>query len=471
MYISALAQFQYQAGRAGEHGTTNPTDGAFVNYVLTSGLLTDELQAADLGGPPLAYTAVSSSDSLDARIFPEGNFIYGQLHAVRKDGNQALGALATYDPTAPPALRGQLFAYEGYAEILLADLFCSGVPLSTLDFNQDFTYRPSSTTTEVYQHAITLLDSAIALSTDSTRIESLALIGKARALVDLGQYAAAAALVTQIPTTFAYQFMVDWTGGTTVGGTSVFGQVGGPNQGASVADREGLNGMPYISGGDPRTTVEQYNTNKYQVAQYAPTKYGLTQLSVTPITVASGIEARLIEAEAALQSGSATWLTILNDLRTSGQGDSVAWVDTVDVSPPVYGDSGRLVSTQVDTVYNDAHTSITHIYTINIYRRVLWQAGTGGVQGLYPITDPGNDAARLDTLFAERAAWLFLTGQRQGDLRRLVRNYSRDPETVYPTGAYPLGGALPQYGTGVNLQIPRDEFVNPLYRGCLSRGA
>jgi len=41
---------------------------------------------------------------------------------------------------------------------MLADLYCSGVPLSTLDFEGDFTYRAGSSTPEVYQHAVVLFD-------------------------------------------------------------------------------------------------------------------------------------------------------------------------------------------------------------------------------------------------------------------------------------------------------------------------
>ena len=34
-------------------------------------------------------------------------------------------------PAVVRAYRGELYALEGYAEVLLADLFCSGVPLNT----------------------------------------------------------------------------------------------------------------------------------------------------------------------------------------------------------------------------------------------------------------------------------------------------------------------------------------------------
>jgi hypothetical protein len=148
--------------------------------------------------------------------------------------------------------------------------------------------------------------------------------------------------------------------------------------------------------------------------------------------VANGIEARLIQAEAALRSGNVTaWITTLNQLRTNGVAGSI-----------------------------DA----------------MWQAGTGGVAGLAPLNDPGigsgnPDSARVALMFQERAAWLFMTGHRQGDLRRQLRQYSqywRDQSRVYPSGSYlQITGA--RYGTDVTAPIPGDEYLNPLFHGCLDR--
>jgi hypothetical protein len=78
---------------------------------------------------------------------------------------------------------------------------------------------------------------------------------------------------------------------------------------------------------------------------------------------------------------------------------------------------------------------------------------------------------RVDLVFAERAYWLFLTGERQGDLRRLVRNYGRNAEAVFPTGPYLPNGQLPSYGSDVSLNIPSAEHNNPQFHGCLSQGA
>jgi hypothetical protein len=422
LYQGAIYTFQYARSGAQSVGGTpvTPTDahGAFVDFVLTTGLLTDELHSGDLGGSSAAYLTIgaNATDSLDARQLVEDAtvlYVYNELQNVRGTVSQAIGALNTYAPDSSPTFRGRLYAFRGYAEVMLADLFCSGVPLSTLDYGGDFTYRPGSTTAQVYEHAIAQFDTAIALSADSARILNLARVGRARALLNLQRYAEAAQAVADVPDNFQYQFPVDWKGGL-AGVQSIFSAFGanhiGP--GVTVADREGENGLPFISDDDPRSAVEAgpHSPNPYGMVQYLPMKYGGAARPVAPITVASGIEARLIEAEAALQaSDSVTWLAKLNRARTLA-------------------------------------------------------AST-----LPALTDPGSDSARVSLLFRERAFDLFLTGNRQGDLRRMVRQYGRTETQVYPTGAFP--GPLPVYGPAVTAPIPTTERLNPLFAGCLDRSA
>ena len=63
-------------------------------------------------------------------------------------------------------------------------------------------------------------------------------------------------------------------------------------------------------------------------------------------------------------------------------------------------------------------------------------------------------------------------------MRRLVRQYGRTANTVFPTGTYTreeISGALrpdaAPYGGDVNFPIPFDELNNPQSQQCLSRGA
>jgi hypothetical protein len=216
---------------------------------------------------------------------------------------------------------------------------------------------------------------------------------------------------------------------------------------ASVSDREGGNGYPYRSAKDPRVMVTLDSANGHKFigksgdSLYAPRQY----MSGAKYTVASGIEARLIEAEAQLHDNDAPgWLTTLNALRTTG------------------------TYTGVDTIVVSVNTTVTPPDTTFHYD-TAWVAGTGGVGHLGPLQDPGTTDGRVDLLFRERAFWLFATGHRQGDLRRLVRVYQRAQEDVYPTGAY--RGGLGQYGVDVTAPIPQSEQANPHFTGCFDRNA
>lgn len=522
LYRTAVAQFE-SGGFARDSGVSALQGSAFVGAVIATGLLTDELTADNLGCQPSMLGC--TPNPLDARqltpvLNPDaGGDYYTALQLVRNDATEALGALAAYNPNAPPAWSGQLYALQGYAEILLADLFCSGVPLSTFDFNGSFTYHAGSTTVQVYQDALSKFASALPLAADSARILNLARIGRGRAFLALGQYDSAAAMVAPVPDDYVYSFLVDWS---STSGQSTFEKFG-----VSQADHEGQNGLPYVSSNDPRTAAASPGTNAFGVAYQVPVKYGGAALGVHPITVASGIEAQLIEAEADLHANGTRWLTMLNALRTTRTGTAIpsdTLFDTLGVtdcangcgydpgnglggSTPEFGQpypggfplpgGYSLVSAdtilRADTMRAPNGGNIQQYCTgvswyipcylgdsliVQRYVRpasTQWDAGTGGVAGLAPLSDPGIGLsgtaatnARVDLLFRERAFWLFLTGQRQGDLRRLIRQYHRDPTTVYPTGAYPLGGA---YGSAVTVPIPTAEASNPLYVGCLSGGA
>ncbi len=68
---------------------------------------------------------------------------------------------------------------------------------------------------------------------------------------------------------------------------------------------------------------------------------------------------------------------------------------------------------------------------------------------------------RRRCFFREKAFWTFGRGQRLPDLRRLVRQYERTEDKVFPTGGYFKGGT---YGHDVNLPVPSSEQVNPQFQ-------
>jgi hypothetical protein len=184
--------------------------------------------------------------------------------------------------------------------------------------------------------------------------------------------------------------------------------------------------LNFVSANDPRLVTTVIGSGVVIAKPvYSPAKY--TSLA-SPVVLASGIEGSLIHAEALLPQhglGVSGWLDTLNALRTDG----------------------TFTVTGSDTVYN---------------------AGTGGVTGLVPLRDPGSDSGRVSLVFRERAFWLFGTGRRLGDLRRLVRQYGRGTESVYPTGLYEGGPAT--YGSDVVFR-PFGEQGNTAYAGCSDFGS
>jgi hypothetical protein len=89
----------------------------------------------------------------------------------------------------------------------------------------------------------------------------------------------------------------------------------------------------------------------------------------------------------------------------------------------------------------------------------------GGTADLPALEDQGSFEANRDVLFQERAFWLFLTGQRLGDMRRLVRDYGVPASQVYPVGeraGAPFGRGGP-FGNDVVLPVDFDEINNPNY--------
>ena len=94
---------------------------------------------------------------------------------------------------------------------------------------------------------------------------------------------------------------------------------------------------------------------------------------------------------------------------------------------------------------------------------------TGLAAAIAPLpASPATQDAAVDMLFKERAFWMWLTGHRMGDMRRLIRQYKRDQATVFPVGAMPLRRGE-SFGTDVNFVVPFNERNNPKFAGCIDR--
>lgn len=283
---------------------------------------------------------------------------------------------------------GQLLAAKGYATVALGEQVCSGFALHEVDGDRPVWGEPLETE-DVFERALEILDEAVEAAGDDADHTSFASVAKARALLGLGRFQEAAEAVAGVPDD--YLFEGEYGSGTDAKANRMRFTLTTTGDADGVGDGLGGNGIDFRSADDPRLELTHLGTAHEGTEIYAPAKYGSQS---SPITIASGIEARLIEAEAALVAGDADWLEILNDLRA-----------------------------------------------------------TQAPEAMDPLTDPGNYEEQLDLLFRERAFWLFGTGHRLGDMRRLVEHHDRAVEDVFPVGEYHLGG---EYGSATSLPFSID---------------
>jgi hypothetical protein len=377
---------------------------------LMGGLLTDEWRSGD---------TFVQRNNMDQRIFdPQNSFHENRsrdLNRVRVEGQRAIRALRQFAPDSIAAV-GMMFAMTALAEVLIAEHYCNGTPLSSVDENNEVVYGEPLMNDAVFQLAVQHADSALAQAGGNSQVTNLARVVKGRALLNLGQFAEAAAAVTGVPLNFRFENSHSLNVNDN--------QIWALNVNArryTMVDREGGVGLDYVSSNDPRLPKRIGGASVFDNSvPVTLVRIGIWDRTAS-VVVASGIEAELIRAEADLRNGATTsWLQRINALRTN------------------------------TSLYPAIPSSLGSAYTRG--------------PNLTALADPGTDAARVNAHFRERAFWMFSTGHRLGDMRRLVRQYNRAVNTVYPNGPYYKGG---DYGSAVNIPVPYEERNNPEFTECL----
>ena len=396
--ISAIGNFAFFYG--GDYG------GSFHGLSITSGLLSDEMEQARGGTEHVDSRA--QNDAVNPLSITWASVGQANTQLIR-----AIVALKQYAPTTTQAERdtkatqvGTLYALRGMLLTLVAENYCNGVPIGDAQDTDPHTETLSNT--ELWTRAHAQFDTALSTlgtTTADAPVRNLVAIGRGRTYLDQGQYAQAAAAVTTVATSFVYNVfysttvvnaVYDWMNGTL---------------NYAPADREGGNGLPFISANDPRVTVIRGSDGSPTPRAGQDGRLHFTQTVYaqpsSPIWLASGVEARLIEAEAAYKAG-----------------DLVKYLAMI----------------------NAARATRTDLSAI--------------------AAPPATATAQEDLLFSERAFWFWGTSHRLGDLRRLLRQYGRQRESVYPTGPYFAGGT---YGTDIALVPGQAEKNNPGYNGCANQ--
>lgn len=421
LHAGALGDFSIAV--VGDNGGTE-------GQILVSGSFSDELGNSETFPTRKEYDQRGPIDARNGTLLA----VFRNIQRARVAAERSAEVIKTVvaDPVVDSRV-GESYALAGTIYNYLGEHYCSGVPISTAALDGTLTFGDPITTTQLFNEAVMRFDSAAKYPgpASNTTIANFAKVGKGRALLNLGQYAAAAAAVAGVPTSFRYNTTHTLALGRQQNGIFVFLS---QTERFTVADQDGTNGLPFRTAMDPRVPWARVPANDVgfdnATPQYDQGKYAS---ETAPVAIASGVEARLIEAEAQLKAGdNPGWLATLNALRAD--------------------------ASLIPTVYPAGFPA------------------PSAFPALTPLTDPGSASAREDLMFRERAFWLYLSGHRLGDLRRLVRQYGRSADAVYPGGGgkpYIINGNNKGgvFGNELNLPIPFDETNNPNFTDCLDRNA
>lgn len=399
---------------AATSGGSTGSEGLF----LLSGLLADEWNNGD------SFIARWEVDQ--RAITAQNNFLTDTdrlLHRARLSATQAVGLLQQFNPLGPAADVAEMYFVRGYVENAIGEHYCNGLILSSVVEGAEV-YGTPITTTAAFQLALAHADSGLALITGTTagdvRVRSALAVLKGRILLNLNRPADAAVAVAGVLTSFKYQMLHSQTTND-----NAIWTYNNTARRYSVSTGEGGNGLDFATANDPRIPVCQGGDNVCKTIGVSLTQRDdksafpiyvqrIWAVRDNPVTIAGGVEARMIEAEAALKAGNAALMVQkLNQARTEG-----------------------------------------------------------GVVGLAAtLADPGTDESRLNLVFRERGFWMFSTGHRVGDFRRLIKYYGRSAASVFPTGGWHKGG---NYGSDVNFPVPQAEENNPNItpgQACIDRAA
>lgn len=401
------------AVRLGALARLNSATSGDESLFLLGGLLSDEWINGD---------SFIARQEIDQRtITRENTFLTAAnrvLHRARLSAEQAVSLLTEFNAAAPGWQVAEMFFVQAYTINIMAEHYCSGLVFSSIVDGVE-QYGAPLTTTATFERALALVDQGIPRVTgttaDDVRVRNALRVLRGRILVNLNRHADAATAVAGVPNSFTYNMLHAAT--ATSNQIWTFNSL---SRRYSVSVSEGTNGLNFGSASDPRVPVCQGGDVACRALGVTlATRDDLLRPIIiaaawpvreTPVAITNGIEARMIEAEAQLKAGSAA----------------------------------------------------TALATLNAARAT--------VPGLAPLTLAATPAAQLDQLFRERAFWSFGRGYRTGDLRRLIRQYQRPANTVFPTGTWHKGG---NYGVDVNFPIPQAEQNNPNAAGaaCIDRNA
>lgn len=345
---------------------------AYTRYALGTGLFTDELANAIARIEDFQYdrrdlptnAAYGTNDCVPVQL----PGIYTPLSVSRASADTAAAALEGWTDAQVPnrsLLIATSYAYGGFSITLMGESMCSGA----------INLGPELTPAQLFAEAITRFDKAVAAATtagDNTML-NFALLGRARAKLDAGDLAGAAADAQLIPDGFIVQTSNDVTNDRRQNSiwSSTFSNF------FSSVDISFQNS--YAADGDPRiasTSTGHVGTDGFTTV-VVPNKDATADAS---IAIAKWSEAQLIIAE--------------NDVATSNVPGAIL-----------------IINELRRRAYGDAPGNTSHAYT-----------------------GAATPSAVMAQIIEERRREFFLEGHRLGDLRRYNLPFLPAPGSPYVAG-------------------------------------
>ncbi|HWZ58842.1 MAG TPA: hypothetical protein VNW46_07655 [Gemmatimonadaceae bacterium] len=329
-----------------------------------------------------AYDTFNNRTALNTRLAVSGNLslsgVFGNLGLAHNDARRVLGLYAKFAPGTSG--QAEMYSIDAYIYILVAEHFCSGQPFSLLDIaTGTVTNSAFLSTTQMLDTAVAefaLATTAATAAGDATQL-NLAALGTARAQLDLGNVTQAAAAATAVTPGFIYQIFESSNSLRQFNGIFFFNT---GFQAFSVAQLKNGNGLAFALGGDPRIsgTLAANPVGSNGLGPfYLNSKYPAASAAVT---LADSTEAQLIIAEADIMGGGYA--------------------------------AGKAIEDRLRS-----HVGL----------------------GALPNVGGGGTQAEILQLLDERGFWMWVTGHRIGDWRRVVRNYGFPIGSVFPTGTHEFG--------------------------------
>ncbi|HEV2670968.1 MAG TPA: hypothetical protein VGU74_07740, partial [Gemmatimonadales bacterium] len=324
----ALALPTIRAGAIGDFGLAYTGSGAsgsggtVEGQVLASGMLADEWINTETF-PDRVQADARQTDPASGTF----TTIFRNLARAHLSTTSAAKRFRDLSDTTANTGLSEMLTLAGYARLFFAENYCSGVPLSYPNPDGSVKYGAQLTTPQMLDSALLRFNEALgaaqALANATAKANAIAFatVGKARTLLDMGRLVDAdtVASAASAPTTFFYVIQHDLN--TTRQQNGVYAGIRKFKR-YGVADAEGGAGLAWRTVLDPRTTFTRVPAANVGFDNATPQ---FDQLRYTDekaaITLATGLEARLINAEAALRRGdTVTFMADLNALRANPPG-------------------------------------------------------------------------------------------------------------------------------------------------------